>query len=74
MLLRVHSFLEHWGLINFAVTPDILAPPPISVPKSTPPVSADSNASILDDMYKFEQPKVPNRDGDLALRYNYKTM
>jgi SWI/SNF related-matrix-associated actin-dependent regulator of chromatin subfamily C len=70
-VLRVHSFLEYWGLINFAVTPDILAPPPLTASKPTTQEATDANAAILDEMYKFEQPKVPNREADLVLRKHH---
>lgn len=41
-ILRVHQFLEHWGLINYHVTPDtggFIPIPPSAVQASTGPAS-----------------------------------
>lgn len=59
-ICRVHSFLEHWGLINYRVNPDMFPVPAPSVPK-------DAQA-MLKDLVRFS--KKPDVHKNFVLHRN----
>jgi SWI/SNF related-matrix-associated actin-dependent regulator of chromatin subfamily C len=63
----VHSFLEHWGLINFMVNPDINAPIPVA-PSPLSSISSDTTA-LAQQMIKLDTPQ-PEAPPNLSLRKN----
>jgi SWI/SNF related-matrix-associated actin-dependent regulator of chromatin subfamily C len=52
-IIRVHSFLEHWGLINFTVNPDTLIPIPRNL-KLNKNQQSKQTISLLDQIIKFK--------------------
>jgi len=62
-ILRVHSFLEHWGLINYRVNPDLFPVPAPKIP------TAEDTAQVIDTVVKFNREK-PTINPNLALRRN----
>eukprot|EP01119_Soliformovum_irregulare_P024068 TRINITY_DN8554_c0_g1_i1.p1 TRINITY_DN8554_c0_g1~~TRINITY_DN8554_c0_g1_i1.p1 ORF type:complete len:650 (-),score=233.10 TRINITY_DN8554_c0_g1_i1:250-2199(-) len=62
-ILRVHSFLEHWGLINFNLNPEIQATLPMK--RHLP---ADSTAPVAKQLIRFEE--IPQKGADFKTRKN----
>jgi len=67
-ILRVHTFLEHWGLINYGINPDVVVP----VPKN--PLATDSTSTPAQHMLHLRSesrsPKTVQGPSDLPLRKN----
>lgn len=70
-ILRVHSFLEHWGLINFNVNPDIstLELSSLLSPPHTISSTSDPNTNVIEQMIHFEDKPIENNP-NLQLRKN----
>eukprot|EP01103_Thecamoeba_quadrilineata_P001682 TRINITY_DN1152_c0_g1_i2.p1 TRINITY_DN1152_c0_g1~~TRINITY_DN1152_c0_g1_i2.p1 ORF type:complete len:489 (-),score=90.79 TRINITY_DN1152_c0_g1_i2:88-1554(-) len=61
-IMRVHSFLEHWGLINFQVNPSIFPMPT--------PSSFLENLEPIQSVYHFNDSNTPPQNSNLSLRRN----
>lgn len=68
--IRIHSFLEYWGLINYNVAPDLCAPRGMKLQKNGQ-VEQQRDLSAVEQMLDFSrESKEPKSSTNLPLRKN----